>query len=129
MRKTCRFPLIAGSASAKRLRSFPLMGLSEDHSWPRQQPTRNVRDGRNFRPTCHAFVPRRGYGSWLGGELTFGACAPIRSTLVLATAPRETFKRAGTGRKAGTSLREAIRRGHFYLRGAHTLRMGTPVVS
>jgi hypothetical protein len=34
------FPhLIAGSASPKRLRSFPLIGLSEDHSWPRQQPT------------------------------------------------------------------------------------------
>ena len=43
----------------------------------------------------------------------FRPCARKRATLVFATAPRETFERVGTGRKAGTSAQEAIRRGHF----------------
>src|SRR5260221_12447398 len=46
----------------------------------------------------------------------FRACVRIEPPLVLATAPRETFERAGTCRKAGTSSREAIRRGHFFSR-------------
>src|SRR5258708_19124257 len=46
----------------------------------------------------------------------FRACVRIGPPLLLATAPRETFERAGTCRKAGTSSREAIRRGHFFSR-------------
>ena len=34
----------------------------------------------------------------------------------MATAPRETFEGTGTGRKAGASPREAIRRGHLISR-------------
>src|SRR5216683_2461113 len=48
---------------------------------------KNVRDGRNIRPTCHGFVPLKGYGWWLGGELTFGGCAPLRSPLSLRNGP------------------------------------------
>ena len=44
----------------------------------------------------------------------FRYCAYGHAPLVLETAPRDTRKRAGTGRKAGTSTQEAIRRGHFF---------------
>ena len=50
----------------------------------------------------------------VGGELTFGACGLLWTLLLLALAPRETFEGAGTGRKAGTSPQEAIRRGHLF---------------
>src|SRR4029077_4160677 len=58
----------------------------------------------------------------------FRTCADLGAALVLATAPRETFERAGTGRKTGTSSREAIRRGHFFSRwGLRPLRGPTPL--
>ena len=44
----------------------------------------------------------------------FWACALNEAPVLLALAPRETFERAGIGRKAGTSPREAIRRGHCF---------------
>src|SRR5437879_10688104 len=44
----------------------------------------------------------------------FRTCADLEAALLFATAPRETFERAGTGRKTGTSSREAIRRGHLF---------------
>lgn len=55
-----------------------------------------------------------GYASLVGSELTFGYCKRERSPLLLVTAPRDTYERAGTGRKAGTSTQVAIRRGHFF---------------
>jgi len=58
-----------------------------------------------------------GYNSLVGGELTFGLALPAAPPLLLATAPRETFERAGTGRKASTGPREAIRRGHLHFPG------------
>src|SRR5579859_1090611 len=64
-----------------------------------------------------------GYFFRVGGELTFGPCALSRALLLLATAPRETFEGAGTGRKAGTSPQEAIRRGHFFCAGISVPRV------
>ena len=64
------------------------------------------------------------YKSLVGSELIFSVAPRTRRPLVLAVAPRETFETAGTGRKAGTSSQEAIRRGHLFSRLHQRCRVG-----
>jgi 3-oxoacyl-[acyl-carrier protein] reductase len=47
----------------------------------------------------------------------FRCCSLQAGQVLLVTAPRDTFERAGIGRKAGTSTQEAICRGHLFSKG------------